>query len=105
MPRHDAVELGERLDLIDDHAAHLRGAVGGLLRQLQDALAIIVQPVIVAQLHAVHAVEPVEGRLRTRKPWVSRRSMAALTGWAQGAGPTSPAPAQSGDQQAGQAPA
>ena len=35
----DAVELGQRIDLLDDDAAHLRGAFGGLLRQLEDALA------------------------------------------------------------------
>ena len=35
----DAVELGQRLDLVDDDAAHLRGAVRGLLRQLENALA------------------------------------------------------------------
>src|SRR5262249_61319492 len=37
--RHDAVELGQRLDLVDDYAPHLGRAFGGLLRQLQDALA------------------------------------------------------------------
>ena len=35
----DAVELGQRLDLVDNDAAHLRGAVGGLLRQLENAAA------------------------------------------------------------------
>ena len=39
MAGDDAVELGQRLDLVDDDAAHLRGAVGGLLRQLEDAAA------------------------------------------------------------------
>ena len=39
MPRHDAIELGECIDLLDDDAAHLRGAVGRLLRQFEDALA------------------------------------------------------------------
>ena len=39
MAGDDAVELGQRLDLIDDDAAHLRGAVGGLLRQFEDAAA------------------------------------------------------------------
>ena len=39
MAGDDAVELGQRLDLVDDDAAHLRGAVGGLLRQLENALA------------------------------------------------------------------
>src|SRR6185312_4924553 len=35
----DAVELGQRLDLIDDDAAHLRRALGGLLRQFEHAAA------------------------------------------------------------------
>ena len=39
MAGDDAVELGQRLDLVDDHAAHLRGAVGGLLRQFENAAA------------------------------------------------------------------
>ena len=38
----DAVELGERLDLVDDHLAHLRGVVGGLLRHFQHAAAQLV---------------------------------------------------------------
>ena len=39
MAGDDAVELGQRLDLVDDDAAHLRGALGGLLRQFEDAAA------------------------------------------------------------------
>src|SRR5580692_7135658 len=35
----DAIELGQSFDLIDDDAAHLRGALGGLLRQFEDAAA------------------------------------------------------------------
>ena len=35
----DAVEFGERLDLVDDHLAHLRGVVGRLLRHFQHAAA------------------------------------------------------------------
>ena len=35
----DAVELRQRLDLVDDDAAHLRGALGGLLRQFEHAAA------------------------------------------------------------------
>ena len=35
----DAVEFGQRLDLIDDDAAHLRGAFGGFLRQFEHAAA------------------------------------------------------------------
>jgi hypothetical protein len=30
MTRHDAVELGQRLDLVDEHAAHLGRAFGGI---------------------------------------------------------------------------
>src|SRR6266404_3204731 len=36
---HDPVELGQRLDLIDDDAPHVGGGVRRLLRQLEDALA------------------------------------------------------------------
>src|SRR6516165_3807746 len=36
---HDTVELGQRLDLIDDDAPHVRGGVRRLLRQLENALA------------------------------------------------------------------
>src|SRR6516164_2186787 len=35
----DAVELGQRLDLIDDDAPHVRGGIRRLLRQLENALA------------------------------------------------------------------
>ena len=38
----DAVQFGERLDLVDDHLAHLRGALGGLLRHFQHAAAQLV---------------------------------------------------------------
>ena len=37
--RHDPVQFGQRLDLVDDHLAHLRGALGGLLRHFQHATA------------------------------------------------------------------
>ena len=39
MAGDDAIELGERLDLINDDAAHLGGAFRGFLRQLEDAFA------------------------------------------------------------------
>ena len=39
MSGHDTVELGERIDLLHDYTAHLRRALRGLLRQLEDALA------------------------------------------------------------------
>ncbi len=39
MTGDDAVELGERLDLVDDHLAHLRGALGGFLRHFENAAA------------------------------------------------------------------
>ena len=35
MPGDDAIELGQRLDLIDNDTPHLRRAVRGLLRQLE----------------------------------------------------------------------
>ena len=38
----DPVQFGQRLDLIDDHLAHLRGAFGGLLRHFQHAAAKLV---------------------------------------------------------------
>ena len=39
MMSHDPVQFRQRLDLIDDHLAHLCGAFGGLLRHLQHAAA------------------------------------------------------------------
>ena len=37
MPADDAVKFGQRLDLVDDDAAHLVGCLSGFLRQFQDA--------------------------------------------------------------------
>ena len=37
--RDDPVQFGQRLDLVDNHLAHLRGAFGGLLRHFQHAAA------------------------------------------------------------------
>ena len=37
MARNDAIEFGQRLDLVDDNPAHLRGAFGRFLRQFEDA--------------------------------------------------------------------
>src|SRR5262245_61370223 len=42
MARYDAVELGQRLDLVDDHAAHLGRAFGSLLWQSENAPAQLV---------------------------------------------------------------
>ena len=39
MARDDAIEFGQRLDLIDDDLTHLSGALGGLLRHFENALA------------------------------------------------------------------
>ena len=39
MTGDNAIELGQRLDLVDDDAPHLRRALGGLLRQFEDAAA------------------------------------------------------------------
>ena len=69
MPRDDAVELGQRLDLVDDDAAHLRGAFGGLLRQLEDAAAQFgarrLQLLVHLRGHLLHALndlgEPLGG--------------------------------------------
>ena len=61
MAGDDAVELGQRLDLIDDDAAHLGGALGGLLRQLEDALAQLGAGGFELALHLRgHALEPVD---------------------------------------------
>ena len=38
----DPVQFRQRLDLVDDHLAHLRGAFGGLLRHFQHAAAKLV---------------------------------------------------------------
>ena len=57
----DAVELGQRLDLVDDDAAHLRGALGGLLRQLEDATAQLgarrLELALHLGRHLLHALE------------------------------------------------
>ena len=39
---HDPVQFGQRLDLVDDDLAHLRGALGGFLRHFQHAAAQLV---------------------------------------------------------------
>ena len=39
MAGDDAIELGQGLDLVDDDAPHLRRALGGLLRQFENAAA------------------------------------------------------------------
>ena len=55
----DAVQFRERLDLVDDHFAHLRGALGGLLRHFQNAAAQFVagglQLVMHFGRHLLHA--------------------------------------------------
>ena len=51
MAGDDAVELGQRLDLVDDDTAHLGGAVGGLLRQFEDAPAQLVAGRLELLLH------------------------------------------------------
>ena len=57
----DAVELGQRLDLVDDHAAHLRGALGGLLRQFEDAAAQLgargLELALHLRRHLLHALQ------------------------------------------------
>ena len=85
VPGDDAVELGQRLDLVDDHAAHLGGAFGGLLRQFEDALAQLGAGGFELLLHlGRHLLEPVDHlgetlrRLRRASPgrrrWPARRS-------------------------------
>ena len=51
MAGDDAVELGERFHLVDDHPAHLRRALGGLLRQLEHAAAQFLARVVELALH------------------------------------------------------
>ena len=51
MARHDAVELDQSLDLLDDHAAHLRGGLGGLLRHFENDLAQFGAGVVELALH------------------------------------------------------
>ena len=55
----DPVQFGQRLDLVDDHLAHLRGALGGLLRHFQHAAAKFVargvQLVVHFGRHLLHA--------------------------------------------------
>ena len=68
--RDDPVQFGQRLDLVDDHLAHLRGVLGGFLRHFQHAAAKLVagglQLVMHFRSHLLHALhhggEPV-GRL------------------------------------------
>ena len=59
MTRHDPVQFGQRLDLVDDHLAHLRGALGGFLRHFQHATAQLVaggfQLVLHLGSHLLHA--------------------------------------------------
>ncbi len=66
----DAVQFGERLDLVDDHLAHLRGALGGLLRHFEHAAAQLVAGRLELVmhlgrhlLHARHHVGELLGRL------------------------------------------
>ena len=70
MTRDDPVQFGQRLDLVDNHLAHLRGVLGGFLRHFQHAAAKLVagrlQFVMHFRSHLLHALhhgrEPV-GRL------------------------------------------
>ncbi len=68
--RDDAVELGERLHLVDDHAPHLRGALRGFRGQLQHAAAQLLAGELELALHvrrhpahALHDVGEALGRL------------------------------------------
>src|SRR5262249_11245859 len=47
----DAVELGERFDLLDDDAPHLRSALGSLVRQLEDAATQLAAGAVELALH------------------------------------------------------
>ena len=63
MAGDDAIELGQRLDLVDDDAAHLRRAFGGLLRQLEHAAAQFgarrLQLLLHFRRHLLHALHDV----------------------------------------------
>ncbi len=85
MAGDDAVELGQRLDLVDNDAAHLRGALGGLLRQFEDALAQLGAGGVELALHvASHALQPFDhlgeavGRLREHRMGVAGRLIVDL---------------------------
>ena len=57
--RDDPVQFRQRLDLVDDHLAHLRGAFGGLLRHFEHAAAQFVaggfELVVHFRGHLLHA--------------------------------------------------
>ena len=70
MTGDDAVELGERLHLVDDDAPHLRGAFRGFRGQLQHAAAQLLAGGLELALHlrrhpahALHDVGEALGRL------------------------------------------
>src|SRR5262249_57980379 len=67
MTSDDAIELGQRLDLIDDHAPHLRRAFRRLLRQLEDALTQLVAGRVQLVLHfGSHLLEALDHLGETR---------------------------------------
>ncbi len=64
----DPVELGERLDLVDDHLAHLRGVVGRLLRHLEHAAAQLVAGRLELVMHfGGHLLHGLHHRTRTSR--------------------------------------
>ena len=56
MPADDAVQFGERLDLVDHDAAHLGGRFRGLLRQFQNAALELVAGLVELRLHLARHV-------------------------------------------------
>ena len=60
MMGHDPVQFGQRLDLVDDHLAHLRGVFGGFLRHFEHATAKLVargiEFVVHFRGHLLHAL-------------------------------------------------
>ena len=68
MPGDNAVELRQSLDLVDDDAAHLRGAFRGLLRQFENAAAQFgarrFQLLLHLRRHLLHALHDLGETLR-----------------------------------------
>src|SRR4029079_18421140 len=66
MARNDAIEFGKSLDLVDDDPAHLRGAFGSFLRQLEDAASEFVARAFEFALHfRGHLLHALDGFAKT----------------------------------------
>ena len=84
----DAVELGQRLDLVDDDASHVGGGLGRLLRQLEYPLAQLGARALELLLHlgghllqtVEHLGEPLR-RLREHRVRTPRRPARRCCAW------------------------